>query len=530
MNNNFNLSFYLLFLLFTLSVHAQKVSYSEPRGNFDQTKFNIIGKVKDHIIVWEYFRHNYSTSGWEYFQDDYSTSKILVYDNDLKLLNKVSVKLSGQFPSVDFLNEKDSFDLIYQYVSGNKFFCKRMSFDENGKNTATQTLNECSFSVEQPEKNNCFYKVIQSPDRENFILVKSQVTDALNKSRLSYILFADNKTRFDHTTDVPYTIDSATSYIFSLDNDNHFLVIASEGLEDNKLTLYEINPGTGDIAGMEGTVQEGFLKMKSLNTSNINNQVFITAQWQNKTNGIFVWQPDLYNFSKGKDTIYTEGIDTNFVLNDNEVLKTDVYFFNNTYKFFISVRQERFYNYDFYGNQNFQSGYNPEYNHSSGSSVSSTPLPNQPSKGMVMGYDNSSINRGDANPMLRNQQQSHSPARKYFSSSLFPLNRLMIYSVDEEHGLHSQLYLDSTIENDFISYLDYYNVFYSNQLQLIYHKIDKNHISLMSSLKINNQEAFSIAPVIVMKTSYKYFFGRGKKLSDNTAIYPCSVREQTCIY
>ena len=122
MKKKFNLPFYMFFLLCATSGHAQKISYSEPRGIFDQTEFNIIGKVKDHIIVWEYFHR------------DYSTSKIIVYNNDLKLVNKVSVKLSRQFTVVDFLNEKDSFDVIYQYVSGNKFFCKRMSFDENGNN------------------------------------------------------------------------------------------------------------------------------------------------------------------------------------------------------------------------------------------------------------------------------------------------------------------------------------------------------------------------------------------------------------
>ena len=118
----------LLFCFLFNTVCAQKISYSETLGSFDNTGYHIIGAVKDHIIIWEYFNSNYSTS------------KILVYDSDLKLLKKISIGSIKTLSAVDFINEKDSFEVICQYVSNGTFFCERMCFDENGNNTSDEIL------------------------------------------------------------------------------------------------------------------------------------------------------------------------------------------------------------------------------------------------------------------------------------------------------------------------------------------------------------------------------------------------------
>jgi len=289
------------------AVCAQKVSYSETLGNFDNTGYHIIGAVKDHIIVWEYFS-NY-----------YSVSKFLVYDNDLKLLRKVKLGPLKMFTAIDFLNEKDSFSIICQYVSNGTFFCRRLGFDENGNTTGDEIL--ISYKVPAGVLATKGYSVIQSPDKKNFILVHYQLGAAAGKTRLSYVLFANNKDRFEHSTDLPFKSDSTTSYHLSLDNANHLIVVAGEGKEDSKLVLYEINPGTGDAAGIERNIPEGILNMESLNISHSNSIVFITAYWKNEQHGIYVWQPDLYNFSVGKDTIYTVQTDSAFGLIKNAYLK-----------------------------------------------------------------------------------------------------------------------------------------------------------------------------------------------------------------
>jgi hypothetical protein len=295
----FNFLFLLFCLLFN-AVYAQKISYSEALGGFDNTGYHIIGAVKDHIII------------WEYFNNDYSTSKILVYDNDLKLLKKSKFSSIKTLPAVDFINEKDSFEVVCQYVSNGTFFCERMSFDENGNSTDNKFLK--SYKVPAGVFARRDYSIIQSPDKKNFILVNYQPGEISGKARFSYILFANNKNRFDHFTDLPFKSDSTTSYHLSLDNANHLIVVAGEGKEDSKLVLYEINPGTGDVAGIEGNIPEGVLNMESLNISHVNNLVFITAYQKNEQHGVFVWQPDLYNFSAGKDTIYTVQLDSVFDL------------------------------------------------------------------------------------------------------------------------------------------------------------------------------------------------------------------------
>src|SRR4051794_10057948 len=99
----------MLCCLFTTGVYSQKVLYSKPSGNIDHVTYNVVGYVKDHIIIWEY--SNY----------DYSTSRILVYDMDMRLLNKIkfSSVSNSKFTIADFINEKDSFDIISQYISHN---------------------------------------------------------------------------------------------------------------------------------------------------------------------------------------------------------------------------------------------------------------------------------------------------------------------------------------------------------------------------------------------------------------------------
>ena len=510
----FRLLPFVFFLLFA-SVNAQKISYSEPGGNFDNTQFHIIGSIKNHIIVWEYF-HN-----------DYSTSKIVVYDNDMKLINKITFgSIHGRFAILDFLNQKDSFTVISQYVSNHTFFCKRLSFDENGNNTGNETLK----SYEVPAGVFVWrdYSVIQSPDKKNFILLNNRRDEIPSKARLSYILFANNKYRFEHSIALPY--DSTTSYRFSLDNANHLIVVAGEGKENNKLVLYEINPGTGDFAGIQGAIPEGVLNMESLNISNVYDRVFITAYWKNEQHGVFVWQPDLYNFSAGKDTIYTVQTDSAFDSVKYAFLRTEVYPYRNTYNFFITVnRGSESYPYRYpdksspgyypvFSNQNttatsFYSGRPTSLDMNSSTTINGV--------GTMYAY-----NDGEAafDPNKIAWQQGYPSGNMPVGN--IPIGgiaasyeQLLVYNVDESQNLRWYKYLNDTSDTEFTSFIDpSYNI-QTNQLYLLNSKVG-NRKEMLNLITINNKGEQSEKPVILM-ISYKYIFAGGRKISENAVLYPC---------
>jgi hypothetical protein len=512
----------MLYCLFTTGVYSQKVFYSKPSGNIDHVTYNVVGYVKDHIIIWEYFDY------------DYSTSRILVYDKDMNLLNKIKFSSVGRskFTVLDFINEKDSFDIISQYVSGNTFFCKRMGFDENGNNTRVDVISSYKVAADIIEKRD--YGVIQSPDRKNFILVHTHADKDSGNTVLSYILFAENKIRFDHSAKLP-GYDSTTGYLFSLDNANHFIAVERKAIESNKLLLYQINPGTGTVGAIRGIVQQGVLNMQSLHISDANDHVFITAFWKDKKPGIFMWQPDLYDFSAGRDTIYTLETDTDFTLGKYSFLRTDVRPFNNTYNLFVTLEQGRPY---------FQSGSNeihnanaaPNYyipqqysNNSSGSSFySDRPQSVQSNNSSIINGVNTSnaYNNRDVNPMLNPMSQGSNYYHSLSADVAIPYNKLLICNTDENESLRWSTYLYDSTDKELTYYNDPFNYLQTDKMHIFYGKVDTYRQQTMGLLTLDKTGTYSTKPVIIMNTSYKFMFSLGKKLSDTEILYPCNVKNK----
>jgi hypothetical protein len=512
----------MLCCLFTTGVYSQKVLYSKPSGNIDHVTYNVVGYVKDHIIIWEY--SNY----------DYSTSRILVYDKDMRLLNKIkfSSVSNSKFTIADFINEKDSFDIISQYVSHNMFFCKRLGFDENGNNTRVDVISSYKVGADIIEKRD--YGVIQSPDQKNFILIHTQVDKDSGITVLSYILFAENKIRFDHSTKLP-GYDSTTGYLFSLDNANHFIAVERKAIENNKLLLYQINPGTGNVSGIQGIVQQGVLNMQSLNISNANDHVFITAFWKDEKPGIFMWQPDLYNFSAGRDTIYTLENDTAFTFDKFSFLRTDVRPFNNTYNLFVTPEQGRPY-FHSGSNEVHNSNDAPRYyipqtnsNYSSGSSF-------YYDRPQSVEFNNSTIINGvntknayndrDVNPMLNPPLQGGNYYHSLSPNVAMPYNKLLICNIDENESQRWSAYLYDSTDKAVTYYNDPSNYLHTGNVNIFYGKVDRDFKQIMGLLTLDKAGSYTTKPVIIMNTSYKFMFSLGKKLSETEILYPCNVKNK----
>jgi hypothetical protein len=156
------------FFLISFKLKAQNFLYSKPVGNFLYTKFKLIGKVSNNIVAVKY-----DVGG--YF--DMKKTEVLIYDDKLQLLNKVSFKsITPKISTIDFVNEGTTFAAIIQYfengiLSYNDYKSgilnyKMISFDENGKILKTQILERVQNS------NDDKYVIIQSADKKGFALLK----------------------------------------------------------------------------------------------------------------------------------------------------------------------------------------------------------------------------------------------------------------------------------------------------------------------------------------------------------------------
>src|SRR5512137_1346115 len=96
---------FILILLPALSM-AQRIHYSTiERDDYRQMNFEIIGKVDGKINIYKNYR---------------SKNDISIYDNDMKLIDKVRLEiLPDKVSNVDFVVYPDSYYMIYQYQKKN---------------------------------------------------------------------------------------------------------------------------------------------------------------------------------------------------------------------------------------------------------------------------------------------------------------------------------------------------------------------------------------------------------------------------
>ena len=96
----------LLAALLPLSSLAQKIAYAEPeREDNRRTNFEIIGKVGNNILV---------------FKNNRTDNAISVYDNDMKLVNRVKLDyMDDRWINVDFIPYANHTWMIYQFQRKN---------------------------------------------------------------------------------------------------------------------------------------------------------------------------------------------------------------------------------------------------------------------------------------------------------------------------------------------------------------------------------------------------------------------------
>ncbi|MFM9908765.1 MAG: hypothetical protein ACKVOW_05435 [Chitinophagaceae bacterium] len=111
---------FLLLIILSVKISAQKITYTEPeRDDTRRTNFEIIGKVGANYLI---------------FKNNRSNNDISVYDNNMKLLDRVKqTDLDDRWINVDFVAYPDFTWMVYQYQRKSIVYCMAVKIDPNGK-------------------------------------------------------------------------------------------------------------------------------------------------------------------------------------------------------------------------------------------------------------------------------------------------------------------------------------------------------------------------------------------------------------
>jgi hypothetical protein len=95
-----NILAFFIFSFFSLQAISQQITYSQPDPNDTRTlDFDIIGKLDNHYLVYKHI---------------HSTYAIAVYDNDMKLVDKVKMDfVPDKLINSDIITYKDFFYFIF---------------------------------------------------------------------------------------------------------------------------------------------------------------------------------------------------------------------------------------------------------------------------------------------------------------------------------------------------------------------------------------------------------------------------------
>ena len=99
-----------------LKAQVQQILYTEPeRDDTRRTNFEIIGKIDGNTLV---------------FKNNSSSSAVSIYDNDMKLLQRVPLSfMPDKYVNVDFVAYPDHFYIIYEYQKKSIVHCTAVKLD-----------------------------------------------------------------------------------------------------------------------------------------------------------------------------------------------------------------------------------------------------------------------------------------------------------------------------------------------------------------------------------------------------------------
>lgn len=198
----------LLTGLLPLTSLAQKIAYSEPeREDNRRTNFEIIGKVGNNILV---------------FKNNRTDNDISVYDNDMKLINRVKLDyMDDRWINVDFIPYANHTWMIYQFQRKSVVYCMGVKLNEEAKRMTDPI--ELDTTRIGWSANNKIYTTVFSDDKQQIMVFK--INSRNQKNFLFTTLLFDAEMKLKEKQQLSLPMEERNDYLtdFLLDNEGELV-------------------------------------------------------------------------------------------------------------------------------------------------------------------------------------------------------------------------------------------------------------------------------------------------------------------
>lgn len=271
-------------LLLSLSCFSQRIFYSDTRIIDIRTRYNLVGKVKDNIVVWT-----------TRIKDN--RPEVLVFDDRMLLKKSVKLNRLKDLAEPSFFYNKDRFYVAAGQKHKKTMLLKVFCFDDNASLQSEIIMD----SIDQNSLTTLVYNFFQTPDRNTICYIKSEIN--ATKEVLNFdCRFTDGKSMIKKNFGLPFNFktDILTGYSIDKNRNVYFLKTTNKAPAD-----YTIQISKGDYTGKTMLYAEkniNDLILKNIRLVTPGNKCIVYGEFfsakPNQTvasgaiNNIFLWQTD----------------------------------------------------------------------------------------------------------------------------------------------------------------------------------------------------------------------------------------------
>lgn len=488
--------FFIFSIILFSSAQAQQIIYSEPDNSDNRNlDFEIIGKLKDHYLVYKNIRNNYALS---------------VYDQNMNEIQRTDLKiLPDKIINVDFIAYPEYAWMIYQYQRKNIVYCEAAKINSEGKLLTDPVILDTSQIRFFADKK--IYSTVFSENKQKIMVFKIQNKN--ERFKFTTLLFNEDLV-LQHKSVINTTYQDR-KYLFSdfmLSDQGNFVFTAGNRSSSRdfieELSLV-VKPAQADtvqikpIALNEKYIDEIKIKIDNLNTNYVLNSFYYTRKRGN-TEGMFTAVVDeetnqliAETFAKMSDTLRSnlrERGSEKTALNDffirNVVLKKDGSFLIMAEDFYTQSRYSPWNRWDYlYGSPYYSPYYYSPYYYNN------------------YGY---------------NYWNNNNDTRYYY-------NNILVLSLDSTGKYEwTNVIRKSQYDDQSDNYLSYALMITGGQLHFLFNENSRRSMILSDRTMTGNGEIGRTAPMHNLDRGYDFMPRYAKQVSASEIIVPCMYRNIIC--
>ncbi len=264
---------YLIFILFLhlpVLPRAQQIIYATAEKGGRRSDFEIIGKVSDNFVI---------------FKNGPSETSILLYDDNMQLLNRVPLPIPvvpEKSIYLDFIAFEQFFYVLCEYQKKNIVFLSAIKIEGQGKKMSGM-IGIDSTLVDASNTDKIYTKII-SEDHRRWMILKV----ATNNSGYSFTTFLFDKnlnTIASNITDLPAPNKNSVFSNYTLDNDGELVFTQTEKIESSVIDHFSLITKSANASQFNIHALTTKVKIKDdmlLEVDNVNKRYLLSAFCRNK--------------------------------------------------------------------------------------------------------------------------------------------------------------------------------------------------------------------------------------------------------